>query len=42
MIAYAIRLTARKSRELLSIRLSYKAQRYLFIYLTLGVPLLSM
>ncbi|QMV42485.1 carbohydrate ABC transporter permease [Cohnella cholangitidis] len=40
MIAYAIRLTARKSRELLSIRLSYRVQRYLFIYLTLAIPLI--
>jgi multiple sugar transport system permease protein len=40
MIAYAIRLTARKSRELLGIRPSYRTQRYLFIYLTLSIPLI--
>ncbi|WP_169083520.1 carbohydrate ABC transporter permease [Paenibacillus sp. PL91] len=40
MLAHALRLTARKSRELLRIRLSYRTQRYLFIYIVLGVPLL--
>ena len=40
MIAQAIRLTARKSRELLGFRLSYRTQRYLFIYLVLAFPLL--
>ncbi|REK68363.1 MAG: ABC transporter permease [Cohnella sp.] len=40
MIANAIRQSARAGRRLLSIRLTYKTQRYLFIYLMLALPLL--
>ncbi|MFC3745103.1 carbohydrate ABC transporter permease [Paenibacillus sp. GCM10012306] len=40
MLTHVIRLTARKSRELFRVRLSYKTQRYLFIYIVLGIPLL--
>jgi multiple sugar transport system permease protein len=40
MLTYVLRLTARKSRELFRIKLSYRAQRYLFIYIVLGIPLL--
>ncbi|MGO4697764.1 carbohydrate ABC transporter permease [Paenibacillus sp. 2TAB26] len=40
MIAHALKLTVRKSRELFLTRLSYRTQRYLFIYITLGIPLL--
>lgn len=40
MLTHVIRLTARKSRELFRINLSYRTQRYLFIYIVLGVPLL--
>lgn len=40
MLTHVIRLTARKSRELFRINLSYRTQRYLFIYIVLGIPLL--
>ncbi|NUU60088.1 ABC transporter permease [Bacillus sp. FJAT-27264] len=40
MLTHVIRLTARKSRELFRVRLSYQTQRYLFIYIVLGIPLL--
>lgn len=40
MIANAIRQSARAGHRLLSIRRTYKTQRYLFIYLTLALPLL--
>jgi multiple sugar transport system permease protein len=40
MIANAIRLTVRNSLRLLRVRLSYRTQRYLFIYLVLSIPLL--
>jgi multiple sugar transport system permease protein len=40
MLTHVMRLTARKSRELFRVRLSYQKQRYLFIYIVLGIPLL--
>lgn len=40
MLTHVLRLTARKGRELFRIRLSYRTQRYLFIYIVLGIPLL--
>lgn len=40
MLEHALRLTARKSRELLQTRFTYRTQRYLFIYITLSIPLL--
>jgi multiple sugar transport system permease protein len=40
MLTHVIRHTARKSRELFRVKLSYQTQRYLFIYIVLGIPLL--
>ncbi len=40
MITNAIRRSTRAGRKLLAMRATYRMQRYLFIYLTIGIPLL--